>query len=110
MSNEVVRFDQELRKGRIVLHLHGEVDLSNVEWLERQIGVAVTGRPRVVIDLSDVGYIDSQGLRLLKQLSDELAGQGARLQLVAPPGGFARGILELTRLDEDLALVDTLPG
>ena len=110
MSGGLVRLEQERLAERLVLRLCGEVDLSNVGWLERRIGVAVTDSPHVVIDLSDVDYIDSQGLRLLKQLSDVLSGEGARLQLVAPPGRFARGVLEMTRLDDDLEVLDLLAG
>jgi anti-anti-sigma factor len=106
VNDELVRIEQERRDGRLVLHLRGEVDLSNVEWLERQLDLAVRGCDHVVIDLSEIEYIDSQGLRLLKQLSDRLSGEDATLQLVAPPGRFARGVLELTLLGEDVEVLD----
>jgi anti-sigma B factor antagonist len=109
MSGDLVRLEQERRDGQLVLRLIGEVDLSNVDWLERQLAVAVRGCSRVVIDLTDVDYVDSQGLRLLKQLSDRLSGEGGRLQLIAPPGRFARGVLEMTRLNEDAEVLDALP-
>ncbi len=94
--------EQERREGRLILHLHGEVDLSNVERLGQQIEIAATGSAHVLIDLSGIEYIDSQGLRLLKQLSNRFSDEGATLQLIAPPGTFARGVLEMTLLNETL--------
>ena len=55
---------------------------------------------------SEIAYIDSQGLRLLKQLSDRLSSEDTTLQLIAPPGKFARGVLELTLLDKDVEVLD----
>jgi anti-anti-sigma factor len=106
MNGELLRIEQDRRDGRLTLHLRGEVDLSNVEWLERQLDVAVSGCDHVVIDLSEIEYIDSQGLRLMKQLSDRLSGESTTLQLIAPPGKFARGVLELTLLDKDVEVLD----
>jgi anti-anti-sigma factor len=110
MNDELVQLEHERREGRLVMHLRGEVDLSNVEWVERRIAVAVRGSTHVVVDLSEVDYIDSQGLRLLRQLAAGFSADDARLQLVAPPGGFARGVLEMTRLDEDFEVLDSLEG
>jgi anti-anti-sigma factor len=110
VNDELVRIEQELQDERLILRLSGEVDLSNVERLARQIDLAVRGRSHIVIDLSGIDYIDSQGLRLLKQLSDRFAGADASLRLVAPPGSFARSVLEMTLLDEDVDVVDALCG
>jgi anti-anti-sigma factor len=108
--SELVRIEQERDGERITLRLSGEVDLSNVDWLARQIDLAVRGSAHVVIDLSGIDYIDSQGQRLLKQLSDRFAGEGTSLRLVAPPGGFARSVLEMTLLDENVDVLDAPAG
>ena len=106
MNDELVRMEQERRNGRLILHLHGEVDLSNVEHLGRQIDLAATGSAHVVIDLSEIEYIDSQGLRLLKRLSNRFSDEGTTFQVIAPPGTFARGVLEMTLLNEALEVHD----
>jgi anti-anti-sigma factor len=108
--NDLGRIEQEQDGARLVLRLSGEVDLSNVEWLARQIDLAVRGSDHVVIDLTEIDYIDSQGLRLLKQLSDRFTGLGASLRLVAPPGSFARSVLEMTLLDENVDVLDAPAG
>jgi anti-anti-sigma factor len=76
--------------------------------LQQRIEHAVVGNTDVVLDLSAIGYIDSQGLRLLSQLSKRLSREGTKLRLIAPPGSVARGVLELTRMSEDIEVVDTI--
>ncbi len=77
-----------------------------MELLRQQIDLAATGSAQVVIDLSEIEYIDSQGLRLLKQLSNRFSDEGTTLQLIAPPGTFARRVLEMTLLNEGFEVHD----
>ena len=86
----------------------GEIDLSNAEELHRRIHREVRGAPLVVVDLAEVAYIDSQGLRLLKRLADQLDGEGGQLEVVAPPDSVARDVLDLTRMGEDITVRDGL--
>ena len=108
MSHELASIDTERRDGRLILCLRGDIDLSNAQTLQQRIEDAVRGNTDVVLDLSAIGYIDSQGLRLLSQLSKRLSREGTKLQLIAPPGSVARGVLELTRMSEDIEVVDTI--
>jgi anti-anti-sigma factor len=110
MNHELGSIQTERRDARLILHLRGDIDLSNAEHLQQRIHHAVAGNSEVVLDLSAVEYIDSQGLRLLSQLSKKLSREGSNLQLIAPPGSFARSILELTRIGDDLVIIDTGDG
>jgi anti-sigma B factor antagonist len=94
----------------VVVRLSGEIDLSNAEELHRQIRQTVGDAPLVVVDLTGIAYIDSQGLRLLKRLSDQLDDDGARLEVVAPPDCIARDVLELTGMGEDITIRDAFAG
>jgi anti-anti-sigma factor len=108
VSHELASIDTERRDGRLILCLRGDIDLSNAQTLQQRIEHAVVGNTDVVLDLSAIGYIDSQGLRLLSQLSKRLSREGSKLQLIAPPGSFARRVLGLTRMSEDIEVVDTI--
>jgi anti-sigma B factor antagonist len=108
MNRELASIETERRDGRLILYLRGDIDLSNAEFLQQRIEHAVVGNTDVVLDLSAVEYIDSQGLRLVSQLSKGFSREGSKLQLIAPPGSFARGVLELTRMSEDIEVVDTI--
>ena len=104
MNDQLVVMEHERADGRLVVRLRGEIDLSNVEQLEQRLERAVEGFPAVVVDLSAIEYIDSQGLRLLTRLSRRLSTAGAELELVAPKGSIARDVLEMTGLSEDIAI------
>jgi anti-sigma B factor antagonist len=110
MSDQLAFVEEERHEDRVVLRVSGEIDLSNVEPLQARIDRAAEGRPLVVVDLAAVEYIDSQGLRLLKRLSNTLAGRGARLEVVAPPQSIARDVLDMTRMGDDFAVRDALDG
>ncbi len=106
MTDDLVVVEIDRRDGASLVRLSGEIDLSNVDQLQEQLNAALPPDQAVVLDLTGIDYIDSQGLRLLMQLSSRQAGSGSRLQLVAPRGGFAREVLEMTSLDEDIEILD----
>ena len=82
----------------------GEIDMSNVEDLHDQILEAVGQVESVSLDLSPVGYIDSQGLRLLKRIADRLALAGIELTVIAPPESVAGQLLAITRMGNYLRI------
>ena len=76
--------------------VRGEIDLSNADDLERELARELTPARDVTIDLREVEYIDSSGVRLLHHLAATLA-PGTGLTVVAPEGTFAGSVLRLTR-------------
>jgi anti-anti-sigma factor len=108
MNEQLVHIEQERRDGCLILRLSGEIDLSNTELVEWRVGLALEGWSRVVIDLAGIDYIDSQGLRLLNQLSNRLARENTKLELVAPRNGVARDLLEMTRLGDEIEIRDAI--
>ena len=100
----------ELEGRRIVIHLSGEIDLSNADGLEAQIDVAAADLDDVVIDLTAVDFIDSRGLRLIKRISTGIATRNAALAVVAPPKSIARSVLDVTGMTEELTVLDSLQG
>jgi anti-anti-sigma factor len=93
--------------GRVAIAVHGEVDLSNAGEVGRDILAAIADRTAVVVDLSAVRYLDSQGTRLLVDLA--LAGHGAELIVVAPPDSVAGELLAISELHRMLDVRDTHP-
>jgi anti-sigma B factor antagonist len=106
MTHELALLRREEHNGVLVVHVSGEIDLSNADELHRRIHRELSGTPLAVVDLGEISYIDSQGLRLLKRLSDQLEGEGARLEVVAPPDSIARDVLELTKMGEEITIRD----
>jgi anti-sigma B factor antagonist len=110
VNDDLVQLQHERRDGCAVVRLSGEIDISNAEPLQERIRILVEGSPLAVVDLADIEYIDSQGLRLVAQLSSRLGANGTRLELVAPPGTVARDVLDLTRMSDEIPVRDTLDG
>jgi anti-anti-sigma factor len=51
--------------GRAVVTVHGEIDLVTEEEFERAVNSAMQLSPHVVIDLADMGFMDSSALKAM---------------------------------------------
>jgi anti-anti-sigma factor len=87
----------------------GEVDLSNAAVFAEALAEALESSAAVVVDLTEVGFMDSTGLRMLLEAraSAEDAGGGVALRVTAETG-VARllevaGVAELFGALEDFA-------
>ena len=69
----------------ICIAVSGEIDLSNVAAVERQIFDAVTNQLTAVsVDLGELTYLDSAGLRVLFALGARLDTLQIDLELIVP--------------------------
>jgi anti-sigma B factor antagonist len=85
------------------VRLRGELDIEVAPLVEAEL-MRLLREPRgsVTVDMSDLEYIDSIGLRCLVMAAREAEASNSRLVFRRPGGDVAR-ILKLTRLDEALA-------
>jgi anti-sigma B factor antagonist len=91
--------------GRPRLAIAGELDLSSAPELERSLSaLQADGRP-VVLDMRDVSFMDSSGLRVILAADSRARSSGSRLLLVAGPPGVQR-VFQLTLLDRRLEFLD----
>lgn len=81
-----------------VLRASGELDAVVVPGLLPRLPDLVAGARAVVLELSDVVFFDSSGVRLVDRLARTCAGLGLPLRVVAPVGSVARRVLELVGL------------
>ena len=85
--------------------LTGDIDLSTVEDAGERLREAIAGSEgTLAVDLREVTFLDSSGLRLLLQLNQELAESGRRLVVVQGPRRVAR-VFELTGAVSELDVV-----
>jgi stage II sporulation protein AA (anti-sigma F factor antagonist) len=89
----------------VLVRVTGEIDMSNVDLLHDEILETIGQVESASLDLGQVRYIDSQGLRLLKRLSDRLALAGIELTIVAPPDSVAGQLLAITQMSSYLRIV-----
>ena len=95
--SEMIRFE---KKGDLCdIFVAGEVDLSNSAELRKTILGALKGASTVVVNLSDVSYIDSSGIAALVEGLQQANSQNKAFSLTQP-SDQVRSILELARLDQ----------
>jgi anti-sigma B factor antagonist len=82
----------------------GEIDMYSAPWLWRALSKVIdTGQRRLVVDLSGVTFIDSQGLSALLRAYKAVEPEGGTV-ILRGPQRQARKLLELTRLDRVLTV------
>lgn len=99
----------ELQGSVLVARLTGEVDLSNARGIEEAIAVATpNSAAAVIVDLSELDYLDSAGIQLLYQLREHLQARGQELTLVLPADSAAADALRLAGVIDQLGVAGTL--
>ncbi|WP_037503506.1 STAS domain-containing protein [Solirubrobacter soli] len=88
----------------IVVAPVGEIDLATVPVVEAEIAAAIDETPALVLDLRDVTFIDSAGLRLVLETSRK----AAPFSVVRGPREVQR-VFGLVGLDERLDMLDEPP-
>jgi anti-sigma B factor antagonist len=84
--------------GAQALELSGELDAASAPALrERLAEVATRGAGPLVVDLSELDFIDSTGLSALLNAKRRLTRRDRGFAIVCPPG-HVRRILEVTQL------------
>jgi anti-sigma B factor antagonist len=84
--------------------VRGEIELASAPELTAALDAAIrnTAGP-FAVDLSTVGFLDSTGISCLVRARALLGADDRTLALICPPGSTRR-VLELTGLDELVAL------
>lgn len=84
--------------------VRGEVELATAAALTEALDEAIrTSEGPFVVDLSDVAFLDSSGIACLMRARALLGRDERTLGLICPPGS-ARRALEITGVDELVAL------
>jgi anti-anti-sigma factor len=89
-------------KGTVV-HVRGEIDMQTCERLRDAIEPLMGPRQSIILDLSEVRFMDSTMLTLLVQARGRLTADGGSLVL-RNPSNMARRLLSLAGLQD---LLDT---
>jgi len=89
-----------------VIRTQGELDIATAPMLESVLLHAMhSGAPSIVLDLGQVSFIDSMGLRVLVSAAKESRNNGDRLHIDCG-SGRVRQMMEITALDRSLPLVE----
>lgn len=91
---------------RTTVALRGELDLSGVDRARQALEQAEEGDATLlVLDLSELDFIDSTGLEVMLRAGRRAHDAGRRL-IVARPSRYVRRLLEMTAIDQTLDVVE----
>jgi anti-anti-sigma factor len=91
----------------VVIRLAGELDLYNANQVRDALLQQADARPeRLVVDLSDVRFVDSTTLGVLIEARARMSD--GRTFLLAAPGPETRRALEISGFDRHFAVHETL--
>jgi anti-anti-sigma factor len=100
-----VKVEVHTRGDALRIALIGEVDLSNADETESAVVSAISNQTSEVdLDLSDVGYLDSAGLRVVYSLALRLRRAQIGLRITAPLESPARRAIEVSGMTTIAAL------
>ena len=98
-NGEQFSADREEAIGHVRVVLHGELDLATVEVLRAELAELAWRHRTVVLDLSELGFIDSTGLELLLAMKQDAERGGWRFSIRSHCSPPVRRAMELTALD-----------
>lgn len=91
--------------GTIVIALRGELDLASAPIFSARFEQAAADGPvAIVVDLSELEFVDSTGLRCILLAHERCDGRDPRFAVVPGDGQVAR-LLEIARVEEHLNLI-----
>jgi anti-anti-sigma factor len=93
------------QRSQVVLPITGDLDVAGATVAyKRLLGLTIRPGDRLVLDLSELDFMDSTGIRLILRARDHAIRHGARFAVVPGPRSVMR-VLEMVGLDEQLELV-----
>ena len=98
-----------MRGNVLVASISGEIDLSNAEQMGDEIAQAIPDHAlAIVLDLTDVDYLDSAGLYVIHGLRKRLEDRGQSLMVVLPASRQVRRNLEIVQVTRDIPLAPSV--
>jgi anti-sigma B factor antagonist len=92
--------------GAVSIDAEGEVDLNTADELERPLAEGLGRGERVLLDLTEVSFIDSSGIAALLRAAKAVDGAGALRVVVDPDSQVAR-VFGVARLELLLQIFTT---
>jgi anti-sigma B factor antagonist len=91
-----------------VLTVSGEIDIATAPSLrERLHGLLAEDKHQIVVDLDDVGFLDSTALGVLVGVLKRARSEGGEVRIVCTQPRV-RKVFEITRLDSAFDLFDSV--
>jgi len=100
--------DQVQVDGKAVLRVAGRMDIESAASLEGACDACIAdGFTKLVLDLEELVYISSMGLRLVVAIAKKLKEKGGSLRICGAVG-LVRQVLEITRVNRVIPMHESL--
>lgn len=97
----------ERSKGDARVHLLGDLDLSVIGSVDREVERAeASDATRIVLDLAELDFLDASGIRLLLHLNARSKSNGGRLCITRARSPQVQRVIELTGAGAALTFLD----
>lgn len=107
MQAENMQIEVRSEPDRVVLSLHGELDLASAPLLQEEIaGAEADDAALIVLDLDDLEFIDSTGLRIILAAHERSQERGQVLALTRGSQQVQR-LMSITRAGEHLRIIES---
>ncbi len=106
---DLVELEIEERGEVVVAHMTGELDLAGAPGMGERIRDAVPTSARgLVVDFSELDFIDSSGIAMLFGLARRLDSRRQQLRVVARSGKPVARVLDIVEFDRAAPVHETL--
>ncbi len=103
--------DLERIDGVPIAHIREDIDAANATSIQQQLADALGPVSwSLVIDLSELRYVDSAGIDMLLRLSHRLDDRRAKLILVIPDSSQLKRLASIVGLPDAIATYPALPA
>ncbi len=95
-------------EGKVVLHVVGRMDAESAAQFEGQCDSCISeGSTSLIVDLGDLSYVSSMGLRSFVGVAKKLKNKGGELRICRLTG-LVRQVFEITRLNQLVPMYDSV--
>jgi len=91
-----------------IARVTGEIDLMSAPTFQERLLGAAAETDALVVDLTDVSYLDSSALASLHRVLLSCRDRGTELRVVTGTEGVSKRLLGITGLDEVMRASDTV--
>ncbi len=90
----------ESKNNLIVCHIDGEIDINTSPDIKKAFEKLLSKKtPKIVVNFSKVGYVDSSGLATLVEVLKNMRTYGGRIRLTNLSAKI-KSLFEITKLDK----------
>ena len=105
-----IAIETEREQGVAVVDVDGDLDIAAVDDVDAALQEAISGGDPVVVDLVDVGFIDSTGMRAMIDARRRSRDLGVAMVCVCPNNAAVWRLLELTGTTGLFEVQETRPA